>query len=338
MVCFRISIMVRSMDEIKNKKYMEAVTWNDYLIHRVNEDHILDLIQISESAFGISPSENYFRLKNNTSLFGDPFLGYIAFDLEGSPAAFYGVYACVIFLDGKDVRVVQSGDTMTHKQHMGKGLFTKLAQMTYDLCTELNYKFVFGFPNYNSYPGFIKRLNWVCPEKLNEYRIKVHTIPLMKLAKKVGILKPIYAVYLKCINYFYKVDSCYFENSVIVGGMNGVQRSKDFVDYKLACGNSFMVKIGGVTIWLKSDGFLYIGDIDISSNFNFNLFVKELKKYCFVIGADTISFISTPNTYLDNEFKKVVSPIEGLPYGWCDFGSNINFGTMGFVMADVDTF
>ncbi len=317
---------------------MNFETWNNYKICRVEEQHFSALIEISESAFGLNPEASYFKLKNNTSHWGDPYLGFIAFDINDKPAAFYGVYACLIKVDGKNVRVVQSGDTMTHKEHTGKGLFTKLAQMTYDLCRELNYKFVFGFPNYNSYPGFVKKLNWICPGKLNEYRIKVSTLPLVKASKKFPQLKPLLKLYFNFVNSLHSEKDIYFNSSVLNGGQDGLIRTKEFVDYKLSCGESYIVKIGSVKIWMKPDGFLYIGDVDISGNFDFKEFISSLKKYCFWIGADTVSFITTPGTFLDNEFKKITDAIESLPYGWCDFNSETDFSKIGFVMADIDTF
>jgi len=317
---------------------MDAEIWNGYKIRRLETKYFSDLVTISQSAFGLTPKESYFIMKNDTKLWGDPHLGFIAFDTNDKPAAFYGVYACVIEVDGKEIKVVQSGDTMTHKDHTGKGLFTKLAQMTYDLCKELNYEFVFGFPNYNSYPGFVKKLNWVCPGNLNEYRLKVKTLPLVKVAKKYPISKLLLKLYFDLINSFYSEKDKYFENSIFSGGQGGLKRTRGFVNYKLKCGGSYIVSIGGVKVWLKQDGFLYIGDIDVNSNLNFNEFAKELKKYCFLIGADTISFITTPGTFLDNEFKKIATPIESLPYGWCDFNSGIDFSKIGFVMADIDTF
>ena len=144
--------------------------------------------------------------------------------------------------------------------------------------------------------------------------------------------------YFDLINSFYSEKDKYFENSIFSGGQGGLKRTRGFVNYKLKCGGSYIVSIGGVKVWLKQDGFLYIGDIDVNSNLNFNEFAKELKKYCFLIGADTISFITTPGTFLDNEFKKIATPIESLPYGWCDFNSGIDFSKIGFVMADIDTF
>jgi hypothetical protein len=46
--------------------------------------------------------------------------------------------------------------TVTHPEHRGKGLFKRLAQMSYDYAAVNGFEFVIGVANANSYPGFIK--------------------------------------------------------------------------------------------------------------------------------------------------------------------------------------
>jgi hypothetical protein len=311
---------------------------NNYRFEKVNQERISDLIYISKSAFNIVPAADYYLNKNNTSKFGDPYLGFIAYSSDGQPAAFYGVYACEVVIDDKVYKVVQSGDTMTHKDHMGKGLFTKLAQMTYDLCRELGYHFVYGFPNYNSYPGFVKKLNWICPDKMREYRFKTITIPLLKIAKKVSFFNTIYNIYLKFINSFFKPNSNYFNSSVLENGIGGVNRSNDFIDYKIKSGNTFVVSLAGSKVWMKPDGFLIVGDIEVKDNFNIEKLVKSLKFYAFLIGADVIIFQTTPKTKLDKEFSKIAESKEAFPYGWCSFSNEVDPSKFAYVFADVDTF
>lgn len=134
-----------------------VIEWNGYVLRRVSESDVDFLVEISESAFGILLSREYYINKNLTSSLASS-IWYIALDIENKPAAFYGVYACELVLDGKKVKAVQSGDTMTHKSHTGKGLFTKLAELTYDLCRRNGICFVFGFPNYKFLSRFCKKI------------------------------------------------------------------------------------------------------------------------------------------------------------------------------------
>jgi hypothetical protein len=54
----------------------------------------------------------------------------------------------------------QSLDTMVDAKFRGFGLFTKLARAVYDEMARSGVAFVYGFPNGNSYPGFVQKLGW----------------------------------------------------------------------------------------------------------------------------------------------------------------------------------
>jgi hypothetical protein len=315
----------------------QALVWNDYSIFRVDENHYDALIAISQSAFSISPTKQYYYLKNNTSSFGIPDLGYIAYSNLGEPSAFYGVFACKAEYDGISYQIAQSGDTMTHKNHTGKGLFTKLAELTYELCRQEGYCFVYGFPNYNSYPGFSKKLHWVFPGKLREYKIKVLTIPLVKLVKKIGILLPIYLCYRNLINLSYRTDVDKFQSSTITSKSGGIERTAAFVKYKQKITDSYFVKLGNAIAWLKTDGFLFVGDIQLNGD-NFESCFDKLKNYARLIGADVITFQSTGNSRLDLMFSKYDKPKEGLPWGFRKFNDTIDPELINYVTADFDTF
>ena len=315
-----------------------VIEWNGYALRRVTESDVDLLVEISESAFGIRPSREYYINKNLTSSFGEPYLGYIALDIQNKPAAFYGVYACELVLDGKKIKAVQSGDTMTHKSHTGKGLFTKLDELTYELCKRNGIYFVFGFPNYNSYPGFVKKLGWVCPGKLNEYRIKVFTIPLVKLSKKVKPFNLLFSIWKRLVNSFYKTNDWVFENSVLELGVGGVHRDQNFVSYKVENGGSYFIMIDGVRLWLKTDGFLFIGDIEMDKIVSFEVFVKKLKRYAFLVGADIVLFQTVPATKLDKAFSSIMNPSEAFPYGFCSFNDLVDPSIFKYNMCDLDTF
>lgn len=117
---------------------------SDYRIERINEDRLKDLLQLYKASFGKTYSIRYLQNKFNTQYTGISFVGYLAYDQENQAAAYYGVFPCYINYKGRQVLSAQSGDTMTHPAHQGKGLFTKLARLTYDLAKELKVQFIFG--------------------------------------------------------------------------------------------------------------------------------------------------------------------------------------------------
>jgi len=62
---------------------------------------------------------------------------------------------------GKEVVLgAQSLDTMTHPDYRGQGMFVTLAKACMELTAAKGIEALYGFPNTNSFPGFIRRLNW----------------------------------------------------------------------------------------------------------------------------------------------------------------------------------
>ncbi|MFC1978086.1 GNAT family N-acetyltransferase [Chloroflexota bacterium] len=74
-----------------------------------------------------------------------------------------GHYALIpMEVDVKDetVKAMLSINSMTHPNYRYQGIFTYLAKEAYRTCEELGVKFVYGFPNNNSYEPFINKLGW----------------------------------------------------------------------------------------------------------------------------------------------------------------------------------
>jgi GNAT superfamily N-acetyltransferase len=88
-----------------------------------------------------------------------PVVGFDAWDGERLAAH----YVCVparARVAGEDVRVLLSLNTATHPDYQGKGLFTKLAAMTYNAGAEQGFDAVYGVANANSTPGFLRKLDF----------------------------------------------------------------------------------------------------------------------------------------------------------------------------------
>ena len=86
-------------------------------------------------------------------LYGDnpagPVIGFDAWDGDVL-AAHYVCVPAAAMLHGKPSRVLLSLNTATAPSHQGKGLFTKLANATYDRGAELGFDAVYGVANANS--------------------------------------------------------------------------------------------------------------------------------------------------------------------------------------------
>ena len=130
-----------------------------YDIRRLDKQNLADVEKLHTSVYGRVPAENFFAKKYNTAFTGAECIGYIAYDQQ-MPIAFYGVIPCFLQINGESILSAQSADTMTHPDYRNRGLFTELAERTYQLCIEEGIRLVFGFPNQNSLPGFVNKLGW----------------------------------------------------------------------------------------------------------------------------------------------------------------------------------
>jgi hypothetical protein len=317
----------------------EIIQKSEYRFERLQPKHYVDLVYISKSAFGINPGVNYYLNKNKTNCFGESNLGYIAYHiLTNEPAAFYGVYSHPFKFKNQKYLVVQSGDTMTHKNHTNKGLFVELAKLTYALAQSKGASLVFGFPNENSYPGFVRKLNWVHKNNIASYTIKTRTIPLLKLTKKLPLLKTSYHLYLKIINSLCGNQIEVFENSASSIATGTIEHSNDFFNYKKFNG-SYLIEINNIKLWLKADGFLYIGDIGkINNSYSAQEIILKIKRYAKLIGADVIKLGFSPNSFWDQILGKELSSEQGAAFCYLLFDKNFPIDSFEYTLADLDTF
>lgn len=124
----------------------------------------IDLVQFAEMyrlCLNQNIDEDYIRWKYLNNPAGLVF-GYLAYSADRRMAGFYGVIPEKFVINGKECLGYQSMDTMTHPDFQRKGLFTLLANKTYD---ELYQKspdmFIIGIPGSNSFHGFVNKLNWI---------------------------------------------------------------------------------------------------------------------------------------------------------------------------------
>lgn len=121
-----------------------------------DEVHILALFNL---VFGRPMSLEYWnwRFKNNPSQ-----LTLIKLVWEGDLLVSHYVVSPVrMNVNGEIILSALSGTIMTHPDFAGKGIFTELANTTFDFIEEKhNIKFNWAFPNSNSHYGYINKLKW----------------------------------------------------------------------------------------------------------------------------------------------------------------------------------
>lgn len=112
-----------------------------------------NFIHLANAVFGTFVTEDYYRAKFEDNVYG-PSLITIAF-VDGQPAG-----ADVMWRnDLQDVKAFQTVDTCVLEQYRGMGLFKKMTRWELELLGEST--LVYGFPNANSFPGYVKMGWWV---------------------------------------------------------------------------------------------------------------------------------------------------------------------------------
>jgi hypothetical protein len=311
---------------------------SNYSVSRISETTLTDLKIVYKSAFGMDLNLEAFIKKQHTTDFGDAYVGFIAYDENNIPAAFYGVYPCKIEYKGTLYLAAQSGDTMTHSDHTGKGLFTMLALKTYEYCKENGFHCVFGFPNENSFPGFIKRLGWSHFDDLTPYLIRVKCIPWIRLKTLFRIPQAVHNKWCRFqLKKWRKGEP--FKSSCMDPETAVVDHSSDFFNYKTYKEN-YLIRVRGINVWLTfDDTFLLIGDMEKCSDEKFLDVVNGLKRIAFKLGLPHLRFHSSSNTWGEMMFKKYGAPMSvKYPVGGINFTDKIPLDALKFTSADNDTF
>lgn len=312
---------------------------NEYRFDRLSIANLYQLVKLYQYCFKLKVGINYLKQKYNTASFGASFIGYLAIDLiSGEPAAYYGVFPIITRKDGVDYLVAQSGDTMTHPKHQGKGLFTKLATITYDLAKKEGIQFVFGFPNKNSYPGFVKKLNWQHYGYINNYSLKVRNLPFDKLAKKFPFFKYFYDSFVEK-RLRNVVTDLIIPNSIEKHNpeYGYIVHDQKFYEYKTYF-KSYKVKLNGINCIIKIDGRLWVGDIEFCNEENFLEMRNELQFLAKKLGCSTVLFSVFEGTFPDVILKKNFEIKEKNPVGALNLSLNVNPARFAYNAIDFDTY
>ncbi len=180
------------------------------MIERLSDDNLADVEKLHAAVYGKMPAARFFSMKYNTGFTGVQHIGFIAYNNDQLPIAFYAVIPCFMRFDDKIVLAAQSADTMTHPQYRNKGLFVELALLTFQLCRKADIKLIFGFPNQNSLHGFINKLGWEMTERMDCFIIPAAMFSWSGLLRKFPVLKNWYKAPAKLIE---KIHSAGTRNS-----------------------------------------------------------------------------------------------------------------------------
>ena len=307
-----------------------------YHIERLSRGNLDALEKLYNATYGRSHPEGYFAKKYDTAYTGVEYLGYIAFNENQNPIAFYGVIPCLIRYADTLFLAAQSADTMTHPKYQFKGLFVQLANLTFDIAQEEGVSLIFGFPNQNSLHGFLVRLKWQMTETLDYYCIPSGMVSMMGLPKRIPFLKNLYEQYQAYILKNYLVSRKGIDNSVLKDGFAGINRNAHYLNYK-TYHDTHVIKIGEALLWIKIGNALVVGDINCREE-EFDNMMDELRKLAFKLGLGNIHFHTSHQTRLSSLFSARYQPTPSFYVLFKDLGANIPLDKIKFTFADVDTF
>lgn len=309
----------------------------EYSITRLSKGNLADIGKLYTEVYGSAPGDNYFSKKYDTAYTGVENVGFIAYNKDNIPVAYYGVIPCFMQYGNKIILAAQSADTMTHPGHRYKGMFVELSNMTFDLCRELDILLIFGFPNQNSYHGAINKLGWKMTGTMSCFTIPVKTLPLESLSRSIHIFNTIYKVYSRFILHKNLLLLQGVANSAIADGFAGVCRSEEHLYYKTYNPTKVII-IDDSKIWINDKHGLVIGDMENINEMNFNGVISKLKRIAKKLGKRQIQFHCSPGTSLHKIFTLNYKAMPSYPMLFQDFGSAIPPEKLRFTFADIDIF
>lgn len=128
-------------------------------IRAAHEGDITKIVSLHQKIFESTREASHHRWKFLNNPVGSQCI-VVAETEEGDIVGQYALWPVMLQLGKQQCLGAQSLDTMIHPDFRNQGLFMILANACYKLAADQGVKVLYGFPNENSYRGFIRKLNW----------------------------------------------------------------------------------------------------------------------------------------------------------------------------------
>lgn len=307
-----------------------------YQIQRLSDENFQLFYELFIDVFQSNISYRFLYNKYDTRYLGGDlrYLGYLAIDHKGKADSYCGCIPFKFLIKGKEYIGAHSCDHMTRKEARGQGLFVNLNNASDALCQRLNASFIFGFPNQNNHPILVKHAKWIVIDFMNAFSIPITTLPLSSAINRVSFLK---GGYNKLSHSFMQEKKT--DRFIAREDWAGIIRDKAFYKYKsFSQNNTYQFKHG--LVWLKINGPMYIGDIQLNSSGNFLSLIAELKATARLIGVNKIIFLGSSDLELTKLFLANYKMIKGNGVGVKALQQNfkLNLTDLRFTYGDYDTF
>lgn len=220
------------------------------------------------------------------------FLGCIAYDHLGRPAAFVGGMPCLIKENNSVLKSVQIGDVITNPLYRGKGLFVSTALYFFEhLRVNTSYDLIFAFPNEKSSPGFFNKMGW---HKGSSFQLLNYTINMFNfygLFHKFKFITPIYHFYTFLILKLFL--RCNEKNAGTTISNFHLVKNIDFLKYKERYSDSAFIKLFGNYYFIKFLDGLQIDFVKIKS---VKALQRDLRILSLLFGVKKFATFLTANS------------------------------------------
>lgn len=146
----------RRESQMSHEAAVVSPRWTPVLATR---DDLPKILALYEQVWGPGRSLDYLGWKLFDAPF-EPLPPMLAMDGDAC-VGLYAVVATPMILDGQPIMGCQSVDTMTHPDYRRQNMSVTLARACYAEAERRGFRLVYGMPNENSYPMFMKHLDWV---------------------------------------------------------------------------------------------------------------------------------------------------------------------------------
>ena len=167
-----------------------TVQGTEYRLVRVGPASMLPLVPFFREVFHRADfTLEWLRGKYGGAYAGTSGFSCVAFTEQGEVAATFGMLPWPIRHGNRMEIASQAVDAATGHAHRRRGLFSLLANMAREECAADGISFLFAFPHAkgDSYPGFIRALNYRHIDDLVEYRRSVRTPWIERIARRLGV-------------------------------------------------------------------------------------------------------------------------------------------------------
>jgi GNAT superfamily N-acetyltransferase len=151
----------------------------EWRLERYRDGDESAVLELFATVFGKARSLEHWRWQFKDNPYGGPFTSMARRVRDNAVVGSYSVMPLMLNVCGKPVLACQSVDTAVHPEFRGQRIFEKTAVDCYEWCAASGLAAVVGFPNANSYPGFVRGLEWK--------RIVFPTHHVLRLSMALGL-------------------------------------------------------------------------------------------------------------------------------------------------------